>query len=311
MRKVRKWLGRIFILLLAFGTITKIYFEIGNMQFEKEYAELLLPLPEQPLTEKIIEGDNMHFYYYMAGKEGAPLILFLHPAFTDHTAFNPQFDAIGAHYRIAAVDLIGHGNSQGKNDEGIDASVKYIHKIIAAEGYKNVHLVGVSVGSLIAQQYAIDYPTEVLSLTAVGAYPIHVADKRVKETQRKHNFKAVFRALFSMKAFRRYSAQVSTHSPSATWQFYHSAEKFTRRSFPKMQGLSNILKEREAPTIDYPTLLMTGEHDLELAKEMAYDWHKQLPLSTYYEIENAGHCINLDQPDIFNRILLQFLANIE
>ena len=44
---------------------------------------------------------------------------------------------------------------------------------------------------------------------------------------------------------------------------------------------------------------------------MAYNWHKQFLLSTYYEIENPGHCINLDQQDTLHRILLQFLANIE
>ena len=76
-----------------------------------------------------------------------------------------------------------------------------------------------------------------------------------------------------------------------------------------MQGLQNIVKNRENPEITNPTLIMTGEFDIELAKKMAEEWHIDHNNSAYFMIENAGHCANIDQPEVFNKKVKAFIDN--
>ena len=74
-----------------------------------------------------------------------------------------------------------------------------------------------------------------------------------------------------------------------------------------MQGLQNVIKNRLNSKPHYPTLILTGEFDIELAKIMAKEWHSEIENSKSYLIENAGHCANLDKPLEFNRILKEFI----
>ena len=99
------------------------------------------------------KGNSIH--YFVSGKKTENLIVFLHPAFADHHAFDQQVDFFSLDYKIITIDLIGHGLSYPKNSsEKIDQSVKHIKLILEKEGYKKSHFVGVSMGSLIAQYFA-------------------------------------------------------------------------------------------------------------------------------------------------------------
>ena len=76
-----------------------------------------------------------------------------------------------------------------------------------------------------------------------------------------------------------------------------------------MQGLQNVIKDRLNSKLQYPTLILTGDFDIELSKKMAEKWHSEIENSKYYLIENAGHCANLDKPLEFNRIVKEFIEN--
>lgn len=74
-----------------------------------------------------------------------------------------------------------------------------------------------------------------------------------------------------------------------------------------MSGLGNILKQRDNVIINYPLLILSGDKDIELAKNMSKRWHDSEPASSFHLIENAGHCANMDDPDMFNRIVMNFI----
>ncbi len=204
--------------------------------------------------------------------------------------------------------MIGHGSSSVlKSKDKIDATPKHIERILETEGYDKAHLVGVSVGSLIAQYFALKYPKKVSSLTSLGGYNINQDDKEVKKIQNSSNFGLVLRALFSMKSFRKKTAKLSCHSPNGRALFYQSMSNYKRKSFLTMQGLQNVIKERNNVNADYPTLILVGEFDLEIARKMAKEWNSENSVSVFYEIKNAGHCANLDQPLQFNMLLEKFI----
>ena len=75
-----------------------------------------------------------------------------------------------------------------------------------------------------------------------------------------------------------------------------------------MSGMDNFIKEREYGKRNYPMLLLTGEHDTELALNAAKEWHEKEKTSHFSLIKDAGHCANMDNPEMFNKILLDFIS---
>lgn len=287
----------------------KAYFEIDNVIYKKRIDKMNIQTDhiESLIEHKILKMDGYDIHYFVSGKENTSLIVFLHPAFSDHRAFTQQIDFFTKNYRVITIDLIGHGLSKAKKSKDkIDASSKHIEKIIEIEGFDKAHIIGVSMGSLIAQYFALNCPDKIKSLTALGGYDINKENKEVEKAQQSSNMSLIIRALFSMKSFRIKTSEITCKTENGQALFYESASHYERKSFIVMQGLQNVIKDREVNP-QYPTLILTGEFDIDLAKKMAKKWHSEIDNSEYFMIENAGHCANIDKPLEFNEIVGRFL----
>jgi pimeloyl-ACP methyl ester carboxylesterase len=263
---------------------------------------------ETPIERKTLNMNGYEIHYNVSGKEHNDLIVFLHPAFSDHRAFDQQIDYFSKDYRVITIDLIGHGLSKAnKSNDKIDASSEHINKILDLEGYDRVSLVGVSMGSLIAQYFALQYPDKVKSLTALGGYDINKENKEVERAQRASNLGLIFRAVFSMKSFRKKVAEITCITKKGQALFYESSGFYERKSFLVMQGLQHVIKDRKNIKPKYSILILTAEFDIELAKKLAKEWHENLENSEYFMIKDAGHCANMDDPLEFNRLVKEFL----
>lgn len=261
---------------------------------------------------KKLKQDGYSINYFISGDTAKELIVFLHPAFADHRCFDKQINYFAKEYRIVTIDMLGHGLSKvDKANDKIDFSINHIDSILKLEGYNKAHFVGVSMGTLIAQYYALHYPDKVQSVTILGGYDINANNKEITKAQRSENIKWIFKALFSMDSFRRYVSSVSVSEPDNQARFYEMASLFTRKSFACMSGLGNVIKERDNIIRNYPLLILSGDKDIELAKRMSNKWHDNEPASKFYMIENAGHCANMDNSNDFNRIVMSFIKQDE
>jgi pimeloyl-ACP methyl ester carboxylesterase len=312
-RKRKKILIVILILIIIPILGFKIYFEIDNTIYNNRIEQMVdnkefTVQIESSIEHKALKMDGYEIHYNVSGKENNDLIVFLHPAFSDHRAFDQQIDFFSKKYRVITVDLIGHGLSKTKKSKDkIDASSEHIRKILELEGINRVNLVGVSVGALIAQYFALEYPDKIKSLTALGGYNINKENKEVVKTQRSSNFSLILRAAFSMKAFRKKTSEITCKSERGQALFYETASRYERKSFMVMQGLQNVIKDRNNIKPKYPTLIVTGEFDIELAKKMAKEWNAEIDNSEYFMIKNAGHCANIDKPLEFNKVVKEFM----
>lgn len=263
---------------------------------------------ETSIEHKTLCMDGYEIHYNVSGKENKDLIVFLHPAFSDHRAFDLQIDYFSKDYKVITIDLIGHGLSKAKNsNDKIDASSEHIHKILELEGNDGANIVGVSMGSLIAQYFAIQYPDKIRSLIALGGYDINKENKAVEKAQRAANLGLIFRAAFSMKSFRKKTAEITCMTKKGQALFYETSSFYERKSFLVMQGLQKVIKDRKIIKPKYPTLILTGEFDIELAKKLAKEWHANLDNSEYFMIKEAGHCANMDNPLEFYRLVREFI----
>jgi 3-oxoadipate enol-lactonase len=85
------------------------------------------------------------------------------------------------------------------------------------------------------------------------------------------------------------------------WMMY-----FSRRSFRAMAGMNTFFNNKDT-LVPYPLLIITGEHDLQLAQEAAEEMHELEQHSERVIIPGAGHCANVDTPHAFNKAVEGFL----
>lgn len=293
--------------------VLKIYYSIENHRYSKEVEKLketeeLNFIINTVVENKVLEKKGYSVNYFVSGNRGGEAIVFLHPAFGDHWCFDKQIDYFSKAYCVITIDMLGHGlTGVGKSKDKISSTPIHISEILKQENIEKVHIVGVSLGSLLAQDFALKYPEKVSSLTALGGYNINKEQKEVVKSQRNEIFKWLFKMIFSMDAFRHYTATTTVINSIEQARFYESAKRFTRKSFVVMSGLDGLITNREVQR-NYPLLILSGEKDVELALNLAKQWHKEDPDSKMYIIENAGHCANMDNSEKFNEILMDFIT---
>jgi 3-oxoadipate enol-lactonase len=250
---------------------------------------------------------DMDIFYSEAANPGKPAIVFLHPAFGDHTLFKHQMIHFEKDYHLIAVDMVAHGKSQPRKENVIMSDMPdIISGILDASGVMKAHLVGVSLGSIVAQATAAAYPERTASITIVGGYSIHKDNKHIQKAQRKEILRWAWYMLTSMKKFKAYVTSVSTHTDEGKAAFTKAISVFTRRSFRFMGGMERFFVDNDAP-VAYPLLILCGEYDAPLALEAGERLAALEPGSRLAVIKDAGHCVNIDNPEAFNTELEAFI----
>ena len=125
--------------------------------------------------------DGKTAYAYTGGKpwaDGERCVVFIHGALNDHSVWTLLARWYAHHgYRVLAVDQPGHGRSDGPPLPSVEALADWVLALLDAAGVAGAHLVGHSMGSLIALEAASRAPERVTGLVMVGtAYPMKVSD---------------------------------------------------------------------------------------------------------------------------------------
>jgi len=182
--------------------------------------------------------------------------------------------------------------------------------ILDKNGLDKCHIMGASLGSLVAQDFAGKFPERILSVTVVGGYSIHKNNKDLQKAQSKEIFSWLPKLLFNMNGFREYIARQSSYHGSGYDAMLAASQTFTRKSMMYMQGMNKLFVDREE-AVPYPLLIIYGDHELEIALEHGKQWVKLEPNARLEIIEDAGHCANMEQPEAFNAIFREFLSSLE
>ena len=258
------------------------------------------------LQEKHLAGTPIR--YWIGGNPEAETIVFLHSAFSDHHCFDEQVDALADDYQVIVPDLIGHGKStDGKASDGIDKTAYFLHCILSELSIARVHLAGVSIGSLFAQDFANRYPGMVLSLCCVGGYDINNFDPKMQRENSAGQARLILRAVFSVKWFAEGNRRVSAFTPEGQEKYYQMNLGFKRRSLRFFAGLNKIINKQETLPRDYPLMIACGAKDVPLAVKASLLWHEKEPNSRLVIFDQAGHHANLDVPERFNATFKEFL----
>lgn len=259
------------------------------------------------MIEKQLSGTPIH--YWINEKKSSETIIFIHPAFADHTSFDDQIQFFSKDYQVITLDLIGHGKSlKTQKDDDIIKTSEYFNKLLEVESINKTHLVGVSLGALLIQDFANKYPEKVDSLCCIGGYDINNYHAEFHKENTEEQVKMMMKALVSIKWFAKNNKIFSAVTPEAQDKFYQMNVRFKKRSFAYLSKLSKLTNKYKTTNRNYPIMIGCGQYDNPLAIKVAIKWYESEPKSKLVIFENAGHLSNMDKPKDFNINLNRFLT---
>ena len=262
---------------------------------------------------KSLKLSNSPITYFISGKERTEWILFIHAAFVNHNMFKTQFEYFQNKYNVLAIDIIGHGQSTDtRKGDGIDKMSKWIFDILKVENIEKIHIVGISLGAVLAQDFANHYPNSVSSLACFGGYDINNFDIKMQKKNGAKQMLMMLKAFFSVKWFAKENKKISAYTLQAQDEFFDMNILFPKKSFMFLATLNSMVNKYKTGKRNYPLLIGCGNFDIPMELEVIKQWEISEPNCRVVIFEDAGHCVNMDVPQEFNkamRILGVFPSN--
>jgi pimeloyl-ACP methyl ester carboxylesterase len=258
---------------------------------------------------------DVNIYYEVHGK-GQALVLVMGLGGSSAWWFR-QVPAFSQQYRVVAFDNRGTGRSD-KPD------APYTMEMMAADvdglleniGIKVAHIFGVSMGGMIAQHFALNYPQKVASLilgctTCGGSHSI-IADAEA------------ISALSDIERMQRQTPEERTREMlPLLWsqEFINKNESFVEQFIAKVTEyvtpLHGYIRQVEAimehdtyerlPKIKVPTLVIAGDSDKLVPVENSRLLASRIPNAELVILKNMGHGFNIEAEDATNKTILRFL----
>jgi pimeloyl-ACP methyl ester carboxylesterase len=266
--------------------------------------------------------DGVRLYYETAG-HGTPIV-FVHEFGGNYWSWEPQMNFFARRHLCLAYAARGYPPSDVPEEVEAYSQARATDDIIDvmdAAGLKRAHLVGLSMGGFAVLHAGICYPDRVLSVTAAGAG--YGAEKKFEEYFRSVSAEVAkkFEGLGSETFGPIYAAGASRvqfqNKDPLGWQLFaerlrkHSARGAanTMRGVQMRRPSLYDLKDRLS-SMDAPVLVMTGDEDDHCMQPGAY-LKRTVPRCGLAVFPKSGHTLNLEEPALFNRLLAEFVAQVE
>ena len=256
-----------------------------------------------------INGFKMH--YDLAG-EGGGLVL-LHGLGSSREDWQLQTPVFAQSWRVIAPDCRGHGDSDGPpGPYSIKLFASDVEALLESLDVSQAHVLGISMGGLVAQQLALDAPQRVKSLVLVNTFS-HLSISGVGALFALLR-RAIILQFFGMEQIGRFIGR----------QLFPKAEQEELRRITAQRWAQNDKKAYRASSkavlrfnvterlgeISCPTLIISGANDRTVAPRHLEVLQRGIAGSRLVVIPDSTHATPIDQPQAFNAAVLEFLASV-
>tara|TARA_R110002020_G_scaffold53338_5_gene149285 strand:- start:2296 stop:3177 length:882 start_codon:yes stop_codon:yes gene_type:complete len=270
----------------------------------------------------IITDDGVSLYYESYGA-GTPIV-FVHEFGGNYWSWEPQIDRFSRRHQCVTFAARGYRPSQVP--ESIESysqarAAADIAAIVRGCGFESAHIVGLSMGGFAALHFALDYPQ--LCRSALVAGTGYGAEKQFEDyfrgvsEQVAQNFQDVgpekFAPIYAEGASR---VQFQNKSPRH-WRIF--ADRLGQHD---AIGAANTMRgvQMHRPSIydledkmkacNVPVLIMTGDEDDHCLQPGIF-MKKSLPAAGLTVLPKTGHTLNIEEPELFNALMAEFIADVE
>ena len=257
--------------------------------------------------------------YYESHGSGFPLV-FAYGLGGNTGEWSGQVPAFSQRYRFIVWDPRGHGKSESPphaDQYGMQTSAEDLHGLLDHLGIERAYVGGLSMGGGIAARFAVAYPERVAGLLIIDS--ASASGLPTPPTMRAMREKSIQLAeTQGMEAVADYCIEANPNLAMEAKAGHEGLERVRDRYRAlNPTGYAHTIRamlQPDFPTeklteITAPTLVLAGDQDPAL--EAARLTHSKIPGAELVVIPNAGHLSNLDQPEEFNRCVLEFLQKVE
>lgn len=267
-------------------------------------------------------SDGVRLYFEEAGS-GTPIV-FVHEFGGSYRSWEPQMRHFARKHRCITFAARGYPPSDVPPDADDYSQLQAVHDIVAvldAAGIESAHVVGLSMGGFAALHFGLEVPQRALSLVVAGAG--YGAEKQ---------FEAYFRDV-SLEVAKQFEVQGSkqfarTYSLGASRVQFQNKDPRGWREFAELLGehsaigAANTMRgvqvrrpsiydlEARLQTMTVPTLVMTGDEDDHCLQPGIF-MKKTIPACGLVVLPKTGHTLNLEEPELFNRFVGDFIGLVD
>lgn len=239
---------------------------------------------------------RLHFLELPESDPRAPAILFVHGSGGTHRFWLPQVRHFAPVYRAVALDLPGHGASEGDGADSIAAYREWVEAFMDAAGMEQAFLVGHSMGGAIALAFALGSPARVSSIGLVGTGARLRVHPDILESLRGDPERAA--GLLSERAYA--TASGSELPAQGKKELLRGSVAVLEKDLRACDAFDLM---REVDRIRVPAVVVCGAEDRLTPVKYAQYLHDRIPGALLAVIPGAGHMVMLEKPDEVNRAL--------
>jgi pimeloyl-ACP methyl ester carboxylesterase len=266
--------------------------------------------------------DGIRLYYEESGS-GTPVI-FVHEYAGDHRAWEPQMRHFGQRYRAITFAARGYPPSDVPEDVSKYSQVRAADDIGSVLDHLKIgraHVVGLSMGGFATLHFGFRHPDRALSLVVAGcgygaepgqrekfqaeadAIAKFIDDNDIAVFAEKYAYGPT-RVQFENKdprGFAEFKQQLGEHSKLGA----RNTQLGVQRHRPSLYDLVDDMKK-----LKVPTLVLTGDEDWPCLQPSLL-MKQNIPTAALSVMPNCGHTINIEDPDQFNRLVGDFLVQVD
>jgi 3-oxoadipate enol-lactonase len=263
--------------------------------------------------------DRVRLYYEEHGRRGTPLVL-AYGIGGNADMWDVNRDALAAHHRLVLWEPRGHARSDSPEDAAKFSFGRWaldLKTVLDHLGIRKAHVGGLSLGAGIATRFALRFPSRVRALivtnssSAVGL-PLSVENLVMRARSIEITLTKGMDAMaeYAMAANPNLSERLAL-DPSARDEFYEEYRRLSpigyANSLRALLAMDHITDQ--LPRLRMPVLLIAGDRDPSLAPMRVM--HRKVRGSKLVVLSPASHFANRDQPEAWNRTVLEFLARCD
>lgn len=258
-----------------------------------------------------LKANGIDIHYVIEGD--GPVVTMSHSLGCNLSMWDDQARALRGRYRVLRFDTRGHGQSSAPPGRySLEQMAEDLHGLLTGVGIAETHFVGLSMGGMIGQVFALKYPAMIQSLVlcdTTSRYPKEAAsvwEERIRTVEAKGMEPVVEPTLqrWFTAPFREQRRDVMDRVRAMLRSTPPQGYSGCCHAIPKIDVTDRL------GAVRCPALVIVGEEDPGTPVEMARAIHAALPSAELAILRSAAHLSNMEQPEEFNRILLGFLDKV-